>query len=909
MAGQAAAAPKRRGRKQNDDLPPSRSRDIQRAFRARRAALLSNLEARVVWLEAERSELLRRLGLPHDTPGLTGDEPTLTSVDGETPGGDVGKNQAGAAGGAEAGEARTSGKRRRSGDDEGEGERAEDLERPASADGLSWASGSGGSIVASTSSALPYSLPKPATAAYGLAPPPSRPFSAAQDQLAQLPPTCTPIGTATSLPPPTPTGPPPPFSAAGLPPYLPSTVPLPTPSAVNPYLPSSRPGTAGSHAPFTPYIVPPGGPSPHSAPPPSIQPSHQPSHPTHPSNPPSGLPNLGHYPYPSPPLPQYQPAPPTSVPPPTPSTSVPPAQSPYGAPPPAPAPTLVANGDGAAPVMTPFSAAVALLSHALPNFGSTLSSMLAQQQQQQSPGTSPGSGPGAVGLVSSPHALALAQLHSPLPARRESLQSLPSHHLPAAGSPLSASTSSLGFPPPPPHSTGTAAFDPNQPYGAHVRAASAPSAGPSPAASSVWPISAAPGPPPPGPISATAASFPPFAASTPSAPPSSHHPSPASASAPTPGASTVPGGSGGGGCCPPSAGTGSAASTPAASTSSCGPSRCGPSSASCPPPPSTTSFLPSPPTQEAQQRDFLLRCSGLGPALGVDLSTGGSSGCCSAPSSLCDPVEREKLEGFASRLVDGALRAAAVGRLKGALGEGSALGLFSAMDGEEGGVKEEVCCGGLVDCSDSAVFDPTPSFPSSAVRDDGASPASSSSASSAVAGPAPFAGATSSSSSAGTTEPGLPSPASAGSSEYLPIPQALSLLSRYMSLPSSLSAGGTDPSSGLRQPTPHGIAEMLWDSYPFVTTAGGIGGEHGEGGMGEKEPPSFALVPLSATAAAGGKGGAGGKGAERAELRVCAWKVYMTGRALEVRRLVVDEGVDIGEAQRRVLGEAFVGSA
>jgi hypothetical protein len=57
-------AKSRRGRKQNDSLPPSRSRDVQRAFRARRAERLAYLEARVVELEAENADLRARLGLP-----------------------------------------------------------------------------------------------------------------------------------------------------------------------------------------------------------------------------------------------------------------------------------------------------------------------------------------------------------------------------------------------------------------------------------------------------------------------------------------------------------------------------------------------------------------------------------------------------------------------------------------------------------------------------------------------------------------------------------------------------------------------------------------------------------------------------------------------------------------------------
>ncbi|GAA5949315.1 hypothetical protein JCM3765_003368 [Sporobolomyces pararoseus] len=67
----------RRGRKQDDSLPPSRARDVQRAFRARRAAHLANLEARNSWLENENTELRRRLGMGEDDPPISGPEPEL----------------------------------------------------------------------------------------------------------------------------------------------------------------------------------------------------------------------------------------------------------------------------------------------------------------------------------------------------------------------------------------------------------------------------------------------------------------------------------------------------------------------------------------------------------------------------------------------------------------------------------------------------------------------------------------------------------------------------------------------------------------------------------------------------------------------------------------------------------------
>ncbi|TRM59914.1 hypothetical protein BD626DRAFT_145520 [Schizophyllum amplum] len=54
----------KRGRKRNDNLPPNRARDAQRAFRARRAAHLQELEARMTELEEENNALRRALNLP-----------------------------------------------------------------------------------------------------------------------------------------------------------------------------------------------------------------------------------------------------------------------------------------------------------------------------------------------------------------------------------------------------------------------------------------------------------------------------------------------------------------------------------------------------------------------------------------------------------------------------------------------------------------------------------------------------------------------------------------------------------------------------------------------------------------------------------------------------------------------------
>ncbi|SCZ97893.1 BZ3500_MvSof-1268-A1-R1_Chr3-3g06438 [Microbotryum saponariae] len=51
----------KRGRKQDDSLQPSRARDVQRAFRARRAEQLSTLEDQVRTLQQENTELKREL--------------------------------------------------------------------------------------------------------------------------------------------------------------------------------------------------------------------------------------------------------------------------------------------------------------------------------------------------------------------------------------------------------------------------------------------------------------------------------------------------------------------------------------------------------------------------------------------------------------------------------------------------------------------------------------------------------------------------------------------------------------------------------------------------------------------------------------------------------------------------------
>ncbi|KAI0077873.1 hypothetical protein K474DRAFT_1567795, partial [Panus rudis PR-1116 ss-1] len=66
----------KRGRKRNDNLPPNRARDVQRAFRARRAAHLEALEQRVSELELENDTLRAHLGLPPANRPPLGKGPT-----------------------------------------------------------------------------------------------------------------------------------------------------------------------------------------------------------------------------------------------------------------------------------------------------------------------------------------------------------------------------------------------------------------------------------------------------------------------------------------------------------------------------------------------------------------------------------------------------------------------------------------------------------------------------------------------------------------------------------------------------------------------------------------------------------------------------------------------------------------
>ncbi|KAH7106283.1 hypothetical protein BKA62DRAFT_765843 [Auriculariales sp. MPI-PUGE-AT-0066] len=66
----------KRGRKRNDDLPPNRARDVQRAFRARRAAHLDALQDRVDVLEAENTQLRQLLHMPSPDREPLGRGPT-----------------------------------------------------------------------------------------------------------------------------------------------------------------------------------------------------------------------------------------------------------------------------------------------------------------------------------------------------------------------------------------------------------------------------------------------------------------------------------------------------------------------------------------------------------------------------------------------------------------------------------------------------------------------------------------------------------------------------------------------------------------------------------------------------------------------------------------------------------------
>ncbi|KAH7341770.1 hypothetical protein B0J17DRAFT_647877 [Rhizoctonia solani] len=76
MADVPSVPASKRGRKRNDNLPPNRARDVQRAFRARRAAHLQDLESRVEILETENYRLRQMLSLPPSDRQPLGRGPT-----------------------------------------------------------------------------------------------------------------------------------------------------------------------------------------------------------------------------------------------------------------------------------------------------------------------------------------------------------------------------------------------------------------------------------------------------------------------------------------------------------------------------------------------------------------------------------------------------------------------------------------------------------------------------------------------------------------------------------------------------------------------------------------------------------------------------------------------------------------
>ncbi|KAG8768759.1 hypothetical protein FRC12_005392 [Ceratobasidium sp. 428] len=75
-AQDASVPASKRGRKRNDNLPPNRARDVQRAFRARRTAHLQELEYRVEVLETENYRLRQMLSLPPSDRQPLGRGPT-----------------------------------------------------------------------------------------------------------------------------------------------------------------------------------------------------------------------------------------------------------------------------------------------------------------------------------------------------------------------------------------------------------------------------------------------------------------------------------------------------------------------------------------------------------------------------------------------------------------------------------------------------------------------------------------------------------------------------------------------------------------------------------------------------------------------------------------------------------------
>ncbi|KZT42172.1 hypothetical protein SISSUDRAFT_980512, partial [Sistotremastrum suecicum HHB10207 ss-3] len=65
-----------RGRRRTEDQTPNRARDVQRAFRARRAAHLESLEERIAELEQENGRLREMCGLPPASRPALGKGPT-----------------------------------------------------------------------------------------------------------------------------------------------------------------------------------------------------------------------------------------------------------------------------------------------------------------------------------------------------------------------------------------------------------------------------------------------------------------------------------------------------------------------------------------------------------------------------------------------------------------------------------------------------------------------------------------------------------------------------------------------------------------------------------------------------------------------------------------------------------------
>ncbi|GAA5877086.1 hypothetical protein JCM8547_007302 [Rhodosporidiobolus lusitaniae] len=746
-------ASKKRGRKQDDSLPPSRSREIQRAFRARRAALLANLERRVVFLEGENAELRRRLGLAEDGESVCGMELVLQEVDGEVPGGEVGKGGVGGIGGGGRGKR----SKKENEEEEVDGEEDEEESRPGSSAG-GWAAGGAAAVADPELGAAAEVLGELGRAAGGAVQQHQVPF---RQQYQQQPPNGFP---------PQPFLPPPSLLAG-------SNAPLnPSPLSAAPYPPAHL---APLYAAFGAQLT--GG----SFPPPlstaglpQFQPPAVQQAPNEHRN---SIPTL---PLPSPALQLHQPLPSPSVPqyPSLPSTQ---PQSPFGGQAPlngAPSPLSITHPHHPQPQQP---------SYPDPNRRESFPPV---QQQQQPPIFCPPHQrqPAAASSTASPSLHSYTQ--SPLGAQ-------PSQCLPPPTSRPGTSSGAHPFPPP-----SVTSFP--SPLGA----------APSPAPPALW--TAAPTPLPPATLA-----------------PSNE--------------------------------------------------------------------------QEDRQRAFLLRSCGSPAASAPSPAASTSGGCCGTPSASAGPsqAEQEKYAAFSARLVDGALRAAQVGRLKGAIA--SRKGKERALDegagegaGGAGKAKkpEELCCGGLIDCGDLNVFDPTPSYPNEGeeghAENDAVPPA-------------------------GQNETGLPSPAASSpfpslnpspdvspEKDYLPLPVAFARLARYMTAPpspfpptpassaaspaashtsSSSSSNSSQPappssssavSSNVRQPTPHGIAEMLFDSYPPAHRSA-------------PEPEAFCVVSLDVP---------GPEGNEGAELRVHGWRVELTRAALEIRRLVVEEGVEAGEARVRVLG-------